>query len=220
MPLSTRVGSPKPKKRSTAVDSTTLDRDAWLRAAAAAIAEDGFNGTRILPLSKRLGVTRGSFYWHFADHAAFVVAFIERWRDQQLRAVESFKYPGDDPVAAYAALLDLVLTDTGAEQKRLKVEFALRGHARRDSVAAKAVAQVDLARTKLFRPMVAPIAANDDEADSLARLLLIQLSGAQHAVAGPKYDAAVLTGMKQAMLKSLQAMYTVYAASNSPKRAR
>jgi AcrR family transcriptional regulator len=43
-------------------DTTLLDRTSWLKAAALAIADEGFNGTRVLPLSKRLGVTRGSFY--------------------------------------------------------------------------------------------------------------------------------------------------------------
>ncbi|MEI6738197.1 MAG: TetR/AcrR family transcriptional regulator, partial [Pseudomonadota bacterium] len=53
-------------------EAPQLDKIAWLKAAAVAIAEDGFSGIRIFPLSKRLGVTRGSFYWHFEDHATFV----------------------------------------------------------------------------------------------------------------------------------------------------
>ena len=203
-----------PRKKTTApktADSTQLDPLAWLKAAAVAIAEDGFNGTRILPLSKRLGVTRGSFYWHFADHGAFVRAFIVHWQEQQLRAVAAYKHQTSDPVNAYARLLDVVLTDTGPELKRLKVEFALRGYARRDAFAAEAVTAVDLARTGLFMPIVRDIADSPKDAESFAHLLMVQLSGAQHAIAGPNCDANVLAGMKRAMLKSLEAMHALRA---------
>ena len=200
-------------KGAKAGDTLQLDKTAWLRAAAVAIAEDGFNGTRILPLSKQLGVTRGSFYWHFVDHAAFVAAFVVYWRDQQLRAVEMFKHESPDPVAAYARLLDLVLTDTGVELKRLKVEFALRGFARRDAFTAKAVAAVDHARTQLFMPIVAGLADSVAETESLAHLLLAQMSGAQHAIAGPTCSPKVLAGMKNAMLRALAALHTAPAVA-------
>ena len=57
MPLNKAATRSKSAATKT-TDSAQLDQLAWLKAAAVAIAEDGFNGTRILPLSKRLGVTR------------------------------------------------------------------------------------------------------------------------------------------------------------------
>jgi AcrR family transcriptional regulator len=190
-------------------EATRLDRDAWLREAASAIAEDGFNGARVLPLSKRLGVTRGSFYWHFTDHADFVSALILRWRDQQLRAVSTFNPRSADPIQTYSELLEVVLKDSPAELRRLKVEFALRGHARRDVAAAKVVAEVDRARTELLLPLVRDIAASKDQAESYSRLLLIQISGAQHAIAGPRFDPKVLQSIKGAMVRSLVALYAL-----------
>ncbi len=199
------------KNRSLQTDTPQLDKNAWLRAAADAIAEDGFNGTRILPLSKKLGVTRGSFYWHFEDHATFVRAFVIYWRDQQLRAVDAFEHRDDDSVAAYQRLLDVVLTNTTPALKRLKVEFALRGYARRDAFAAEALTVVDQARIHLFMPIVRNIAASDKEAESFAHLLLVQMSGAQLAMAGPSCTADTIIGMKQAMLKSLAALHVMHA---------
>ena len=211
MPLNKAATRSKSAATKT-TDSAQLDQLAWLKAAAVAIAEDGFNGTRILPLSKRLGVTRGSFYWHFEDHAAFVRAFVLHWQAQQLRAVAAYKHQTSDPVKAYERLLNVVLTDTGPELKRLKVEFALRGYARRDAFAATAVKSVDLARTTLFLPIVRDIADSEVEAESFAHLLMVQLSGAQHAIAGPNCDAIILAGMKRAMLKSLGAMHALRAS--------
>lgn len=198
-------------KKTKPTEAAQLDRIAWIKAAAVAIAEDGFNGTRILPLAKRLGVTRGSFYWHFEDHAAFVRAFILHWQELQLRAVDAFSHQTTDPVDAYARLLDVVLTDTGPELKRLKVEFALRGYARRDPFAAETITKVDHARAKLFLPIVQGVCDSAEEAQSFAHLLMVQVSGAQHAIAGPNCDAAVLAGMKKAMLKSLAALHAVRA---------
>jgi AcrR family transcriptional regulator len=206
------------KSANNVVDSAPLDKTAWLRAAAAAIAEDGFNGIRVLPLAKRLGVTRGSFYWHFADHAAFVEAFIVYWRNQQLRAVEAYRHTDADAVAAYRQLLDVVLTDTEAELKRLKVEFALRGYARRDAFAAEAVTIVDRARIDLFLPIVNAIAVDEKEAESFATLLLIQLSGAQHAIAGPNCGAEKLAGIKKAMLTQLAAIVQTRNHQQKPSK--
>jgi AcrR family transcriptional regulator len=60
--LSTRSG--------TAPQNSQLDAAAWVEAALDALAEGGVDAVRVDPLAKRLGVTRGSFYWHFKDRAA------------------------------------------------------------------------------------------------------------------------------------------------------
>jgi AcrR family transcriptional regulator len=214
------VKSASTPKKTTAniIEPAPLDKTAWLRAAAAAIAEDGFNGIRVLPLAKRLGVTRGSFYWHFADHAAFVEAFIIYWRNQQLRAVEVYRHTNADAVAAYRQLRGVVLTDTEAELKRLKVEFALRGYARRDAFAAEAVTIVDRARIDLFLPIVNAIAVDANEAESFAALLLIQLSGAQHTIAGPNCGAEKLANIKKAMLTQLAAIVETRIHQQKPSK--
>ncbi len=80
---------PSAKRRSTALTGRPLDRGAWLEAAADAIAEGGFGEARILTLAKKLGVTRGSFYWHFRGHDDFIRSLLERWRDEQLHAMAS-----------------------------------------------------------------------------------------------------------------------------------
>ena len=79
------------KRRAPATPAGPLDRDAWLAAATDAIADGGFGDARILTLAQRLGVTRGSFYWHFRDHDDFIRSLLERWRDEQLRALASWR---------------------------------------------------------------------------------------------------------------------------------
>jgi AcrR family transcriptional regulator len=51
----------------------------WELAALEAIREGGFAAVAVEPLARRLGVTKGSFYWHFKDRSALLDAAIQRW---------------------------------------------------------------------------------------------------------------------------------------------
>lgn len=59
-----------------------LSIDDWVNAALERIAEDGLGKLAIEPLAQRLGVTKGSFYWHFRSRNALLDAVLERWRQQ------------------------------------------------------------------------------------------------------------------------------------------
>ncbi|HKV20235.1 MAG TPA: TetR/AcrR family transcriptional regulator [Mycobacterium sp.] len=56
-----------------------LSIDDWIQAGFAVLAEDGPNALRLDAICERLGVTKGSFYWHFADIATYRTALIEAW---------------------------------------------------------------------------------------------------------------------------------------------
>jgi AcrR family transcriptional regulator len=57
----------------------SLGRDDWLNAALESLSEKGVDAVRVLPLSKKLGVTRGSFYWHFEDRDDLLRQMLEYW---------------------------------------------------------------------------------------------------------------------------------------------
>ena len=56
-----------------------LSADDWAEAALDLIAEQGVAAVAVEPLARRLGVTKGSFYWHFADLPTYRSALIEAW---------------------------------------------------------------------------------------------------------------------------------------------
>jgi AcrR family transcriptional regulator len=56
-----------------------LTRDDWAEAAVLALAEGGVGAIAVAPLARRLGVTKGSFYWHFANRAELVDAALDYW---------------------------------------------------------------------------------------------------------------------------------------------
>ncbi len=58
---------------------TRLSAADWEEGALAVLAEKGVAGVAVESLARRLGVTKGSFYWHFATREALLQAALERW---------------------------------------------------------------------------------------------------------------------------------------------
>lgn len=63
-------------------DPPRTTEDAWLKAAYEVLTESGVEAVKIMPLSKRLGLTRSGFYWHFEDRDALLEAMIRHWEDK------------------------------------------------------------------------------------------------------------------------------------------
>jgi AcrR family transcriptional regulator len=70
--------SPSPARRSRG-STSRLTRDAWVDAALVAIAEGGLAAAAVEPVAARLGATKGSFYWHFANREELLVAALRMW---------------------------------------------------------------------------------------------------------------------------------------------
>lgn len=71
--------SPLERNRLSAAD--------WQQAALDALSEGGLQNIAIEMLAKRLGVTKGSFYWHFASRDALIQAALELWESQEQEQV-------------------------------------------------------------------------------------------------------------------------------------
>src|SRR5258705_5900348 len=53
----------------------------WLDQGLKTLTYSGFTALKAEPLAKAMGVSRGSFYWHFADIGAFHAAILKHWRE-------------------------------------------------------------------------------------------------------------------------------------------
>ncbi|MFF5189353.1 TetR/AcrR family transcriptional regulator [Streptomyces sp. NPDC000345] len=56
-----------------------VSKDEWTMAALRALARGGVSAVAVDQLARELGVTRGSFYWHFENRDALLVAALETW---------------------------------------------------------------------------------------------------------------------------------------------
>jgi AcrR family transcriptional regulator len=60
-----------------------LSAEHWAEAALDAVASGGLEAVAVEPLARRLGVTKGSFYWHFANRDALVHAALQLWEKRE-----------------------------------------------------------------------------------------------------------------------------------------
>ena len=112
----------------------------WLDQGLKALAARGFTALKAEPLAKALGVSRGSFYWHFADVDAFHAAILKHWREvaaEQIIANLEAAADHEDPLA-------LLLRQ--AFGSRLALENAVRVWATVDAAARTAVQAIDRRR--------------------------------------------------------------------------
>jgi AcrR family transcriptional regulator len=85
-------------ERVVAPSRRRLTRDDWADAALAAIADGGLAAVAVEPLAVRLGATKGSFYWHFANREALLDAALARWEERSTTAViREIAAASDDP---------------------------------------------------------------------------------------------------------------------------
>lgn len=134
-----------------------LGRDDWVRAAYLMLGDGGTSALRVERLASHLGVTKGSFYWHFKDRADLLDALRKRWTEQLvIGRVEEAGGPPDEKIRN---LLDIVVRSQ-RQHRGGSLELAMRSWARRDPETAKVVEAVDQARVdytaRLFRELGLP----------------------------------------------------------------
>jgi AcrR family transcriptional regulator len=174
------------KRAAPAAESAKLSRDDWLDAAFLAVVEGGFDQVRVLVLAAALGVTRGSFYWHFVDHAELVSALLARWHARETgiaRALETPSHP--DPLVDLERLLDAALSHGGTNLENMRFELALRGLGRRDPHVARMLLEVDDLRLKVFEGKFLRLTGDARVASDLAALFYLAIVGSNQALSRP-----------------------------------
>jgi len=187
-----RSPSPEAQRRRRAASGRERGPGAarWIAAALDALAEGGIAQVRVELLARRLKVTKGSFYWHFADRPALQAAMAAEWRDGRAVAIrEQAGAPDQPPLARLERLLDLYLAN--GNPKGLRIELAMRDWARRDPLAAKAVAAVDAARLEVVAGLFRVLGLESKAARARAHLFYTFLFGRSLILGARPEDTAL-----------------------------
>ncbi|MFE0377072.1 TetR/AcrR family transcriptional regulator [Streptomyces inhibens] len=131
----------------------------WADAALAAIGEGGLAAVAVEPLAARLGTTKGSFYWHFANRDALIEAALARWEELGTEAVITEMETEPDPGKRLRRLL-LRSTSRAAEDP---LEVSLLATAGQPRVAA-ALARVTDRRIGYVAQLFTELGFAEDEA--------------------------------------------------------
>ena len=145
----------------------------WLRAGLEALRKGGVGAVRVERLAADLGMTKGSFYWHFRDRGALLDALLEFWSremtDAEFERIQTLR-------AGLAARL-LALAQDVLEKGMGRYDPAIRGWARTDRKVAAAVAQVDRRRVRALTGFFEEGGFSAAEARTRARLFYTFLLG-------------------------------------------
>lgn len=103
------MSTPSPETPASApARNARLSADDWAQAALDLIAEQGVSAVAVEPLARRLGVTKGSFYWHFPSRDALLQAALERWEVGEQENIFGSLEKVADPRERLRALFQLV----------------------------------------------------------------------------------------------------------------
>ncbi|MCO1367057.1 TetR/AcrR family transcriptional regulator [Burkholderia multivorans] len=131
--------------------------DDWIHAAQRVLESRSIDAVRVEVLAKEMGVTKGSFYWHFKDRDDLLRRMLAAWRDEATEQI-IFRFESRG-LSARELIRDLLtLPFRGASAKEAAAtELAIRAWARRDESARSVLDEVDAKRlayiTQCFRAL-------------------------------------------------------------------
>jgi AcrR family transcriptional regulator len=156
-------------------------RDAWVEAALRALAAGGPDAVRVEALAKRLGVSKGGFYWHFDDRQGLLEEALDSWEQSGTEdVIATVEADTGDPRARLRKLFALA----PSARRLFAVELALRDWSRRDRAVARRVRRVDDRRVEYLRSLFAQICDDEEDADARALLAYSLFVGSYFVIGG------------------------------------
>lgn len=142
-------------------------QEVWLQAAYDALLETGVESVKILPLAKKLNLSRTSFYWFFKDREELLAALLTRWRDKNTgNLVKQCEAYAESVVEAMFNVFDCWI-DTELFDPRF--EFAVRSWALQSEDISKEIEVADRARLSALQNMFMRFGHTELDADVRAR---------------------------------------------------
>ncbi len=159
----------KKKDRTKNKSSKRLTRNEWLSRALDVLSKEGNAKLRIDILTKNLGVTKGSFYWHFKNRADFVKCLAEYWaKYSTVQVIEEINQSQDTASDNLLRLMDfLCRKDYG------KYDISMRAWATQEPEVARIVKKVDKQRFTFVRSMFAELGFKGQELEMRTRTFVV-----------------------------------------------
>jgi len=151
-----------------------LQRDDWLEMGFEVLRELGAGALTIDRLTDRLGVTKGSFYHHFANRELYSVALLEEWEDRLTGELIEASRRGSDFEERNRRL-----TRGGLEHFDPPLEMAIRAWALQDPIAREVQERVDRRRRAYLLELFSMLTEQHELAEELALIRYSFAVGAQ-----------------------------------------
>ena len=129
-------------------ERSQLQRFDWLQQALEIFVAEGIDAVRITRLADDLGVTRGSFYWHYQNREDLIDSLVSYWKDKNTAAIT-------DSITEASSLADGIFrffeTCIDAALFDPRLDLAIREWARRSAAIHALVDSEDAARIEALR---------------------------------------------------------------------
>ncbi len=139
----------RPTRSRPAVKAATraaLTPEVWIEAATDVLVVEGIDHVRVDVLARQLGVTRGSFYWHFRDREDLLRRVLLAWSTRATQALtKRLAEASKDPLERLRDMISLPHRGRAAV-RAARIELAIRAWARRDDMARQALDAADASR--------------------------------------------------------------------------
>jgi len=184
------------------LDEPTLTKTDWAEGALQLIAEAGLGALTVEALATRLGVTKGSFYWHFKGRSELLADALGRWE----KRATTDAITGLSAVADARQRLSLML-DAATQPPRARSLYAALAEAPGDPAVRRVLNRVASARIQYLESCYRELGLTQSQAKAKAVFAyaayrgLLQLAHEAPAVLPtdwPYYSGVVLEALGSA----------------------
>ena len=142
----------------------SLSASHWVDAAIEVLVASGVADLKIERLAAALGVSKGSFYWHFSNREDLLKRVLDEWSRVATFDVDERLHSGEpDPARRLLRFMQLPLSAKRAT-RMADLELAIMGWARRDRNAQAALEAVDRRRTANAHALLREIGVPEEKA--------------------------------------------------------
>jgi AcrR family transcriptional regulator len=156
-------------RKSKSKSKQKLTRQDWLENALVTFSKKGQAGLSLQNISAALGVSRGSFYWHFKDRDDFIHALLQHWYEEYSAAVPAvIERDGGTAEERLARFMRLM-----HDKDLRRYDLIFRSFAIHDSQFARWVRKADRFRLKFVERLFAEMGFTEKEIRIRARICLV-----------------------------------------------
>ncbi len=145
------------------------DLETWLERALETLATKGPQMLTVEKLCRELGVSRGSFYWHFKNRADFVQRLAEYWGKRFTHSIRDTVANAPVGPAERLMLLSEFIQDLNLN----RFDMAVRTWANTEPLAAETVKRVDQTRYEYVRSQFEELGFSGDELEMRTRTFVV-----------------------------------------------
>jgi len=150
-------------------------RKLWLDAAYDLFVAEGIEAVKIMPLAKRLNLTRTGFYWHFKEISELHDAIVDIWQTRNTGIIlERCAAPAESLCAGLLNLIDCWIDDEFFDGP---LDLAIRNWARSDAGLQALVDQSDRDRLAAVKGLFERFGKSDEDAHFRALTVIYTQTG-------------------------------------------